>query len=281
MEEPEDKDIVKTEGMVIGEREQSALEVVMGGEWKKYTRVVMSALGALPWIGSIISATATLSSENEQGNTNKLLFLWIKEHETKFVELKVTLNDIFSKFESFGDRISERIESEEYLSLVRKTFKAWDKADTQEKRKLFKKLITNAGGIELCSDDLIRLFIDWIDNYHEFHFAVIREIYNKPQITRKEIWINIKGEIPRDDSAEAHLFKLLITDLNRGEVIGQFKEVNSEGDYLKRSPQKRNSTNTLQSAFEDTKPYVLTELGEQFVHYVMSDLAPQLKDDLS
>jgi hypothetical protein len=30
------------------------------------------------------------------------------------------------------------------------------------------------------------------------------------------------------------------------------------------------------SAFEDTKPYVLTELGKQFVHYVMEDVVPQL-----
>lgn len=30
----------------------------------------------------------------------------------------------------------------------------------------------------------------------------------------------------------------------------------------------------MESAFEDTKPYVLTELGKQFVHYVMEDVVP-------
>ena len=32
----------------------------------------------------------------------------------------------------------------------------------------------------------------------------------------------------------------------------------------------------MESAFDDTKPYVLTELGKEFVHYVMEDVAPQL-----
>jgi hypothetical protein len=32
----------------------------------------------------------------------------------------------------------------------------------------------------------------------------------------------------------------------------------------------------MESAFEEAKLYVLTELGKQFVHYVMEDAAPQL-----
>jgi hypothetical protein len=32
----------------------------------------------------------------------------------------------------------------------------------------------------------------------------------------------------------------------------------------------------MESAFEDNKPYVLTQLGKQFVHYVMTDVVPQL-----
>jgi hypothetical protein len=60
-------------------------------------------------------------------------------------------------------------------------------------------------------------------------------------------------------------------------VIGQYKETDAYGNYLKKKPQKRTNTSTLQSAFEDTKPYVLTELGEQFVHYVMNDVAEQLE----
>jgi hypothetical protein len=32
----------------------------------------------------------------------------------------------------------------------------------------------------------------------------------------------------------------------------------------------------MESAFENTKPYVLTELGKKFVHYVMEDVVPQI-----
>jgi hypothetical protein len=32
----------------------------------------------------------------------------------------------------------------------------------------------------------------------------------------------------------------------------------------------------MESAFEDTKQYVLTELGKQFVHYTMTELVARL-----
>jgi hypothetical protein len=263
--------------VVLGKNEQAALEAVTGDSWKKYTRVAMAALGGIPWVGSVLSAAATLSSEKEQGETNRIMFLWVQEHEQKLKELGLTLGDVFERFDSLGDEVQERIESDGYITLVRKTFRQWDQAETFEKKEMLKKLITNSGVVTLAQDDLVRLFLEWIEKYHEFHFAVIREIYRNPQITRKEIWENIRGDIPRDDSAEAHLFKLLISDLSLGEVIGQYKETDAYGNYLKKKPQKRTNTSTLQSAFEDTKPYVLTELGEQFVHYVMNDVAEQLE----
>ena len=161
---------------------------------------------------------------------------------------------------------------------MRKTFNIWDKSETLEKKEMLKKLIINAGGITIAQDDLVRMFLGWIDKYHEFHFAVIREIYKKPRITRGEIWSKIRGEYPREDSSEAHLFRLLISDLSLGEVIGQFKQTNYDGDYLKNPSQKRNPTDVRMSAFDTTKPYVLTGLGSDFVHYVMDDLAPQIEN---
>lgn len=276
--EQETLEVIKPsdEVVVIGSNEQALLEAVFGSDFKKYARVAMAALSAIPWIGSIIGAAATLSAENEQGETNKLLFFWVKEHEIKLKELGETLKSIFERFELFGDSIKDRITSEEYIMLVRKTFKIWDRAETFEKKEMLKKLITNTAGISISQDDLVRMFLEWIDKYHEFHFAVIREIYKEPGITRFEIWDKIRGDLPRDDSAEAHLFKLLISDLNLGEVIHQSKDVDSSGSYLKRKPQKKNPRGTLQSAFEDTKPYVLTPLGVEFVHYVMDDLTLQI-----
>lgn len=268
---------VISEAIVLNEYEQAALTNITGGSWGKYARVAMAALGGIPWIGSILSAAATLSAENEQDTNNEIMFLWVQEHQQKLRELGTTLVNVFKRFESFGSEMQERLESPEYFSLVRKTFRQWDQAETIEKKEMYKKLITNTGVINLANDDLVRLFLDWIEKYHEFHFAVIREIYKNPKITRKNIWINIRGNIPKDNSADAHLFKLLINDLSLGEVINQYKDTNIYGDYLKSTPQKRNPTSTYQTAFEDAKPYVLTELGSQFVHYVMSDIVLQLE----
>jgi hypothetical protein len=35
----------------------------------------------------------------------------------------------------------------------------------------------------------------------------------------------------------------------------------------------------MESAFEDSKPYVLTELGKQFVHYTMSEVVGRIEGE--
>jgi hypothetical protein len=145
----------------------------------------------------------------------------------------------------------------------------WDRADTEEKRRYIGNLVSNAAGTRLCSDDVIRLFVDWLDLYHEAHFAVIRMVYQHPGSNRFEIWDVIHGELPREDSAEADLFRLLVRDLSTGGVIRQERETNQSGQFLRKKAPRRKGTRptTMESAFEETKPYVLTALGQQFVHY--------------
>ncbi len=41
--------------------------------------------------------------------------------------------------------------------------RAWDRADTDDKRRFVANLVSNASGTQLTSDDVIRLFIDWLD----------------------------------------------------------------------------------------------------------------------
>ena len=273
-----DKKIEVIETADLVSKEEAVLEKITGGNWKKYTRVTMAALGIWPWVGSLLGAAATLSSENDQEETTKLLFLWIKEHEIKLKELGIILNSIFGCFESFGERIKTRIESEEYLGLVRKTFKKWDEAETLEKREMLRKLITNAGGITVVQDDWVRMFLDWIEQYHELHFSVIAQIHQNPNITRRAMWMNIKGSIPRDNSAEADMFKLLIDGLTRGRVIRQKREVNSQGQFYKKQRREARQSDFMESPFDDQDPYELTELGTGFVQYVMNELTPQISD---
>lgn len=259
---------------------QSALiERLSGGKRKKYARFVLAALGSIPWVGGVMAAAASLSAEKDQEYINDLQRLWLEEHKAKIRELGSTLGDIFFRLDDFGDEIQGRIESPEYLALVRQCFRSWDEADTQEKKQMLKKLITNAGAIKLCPDDLVRLFIHWIDQYHETHFLVIKEIYKNAPITRGRIWDRIHDTRPRENSAEADLYRYLIRDLSTGGVIRQDRETDAAGNFIKRETRGQslaNPSRTMESSFEDTKPYVLTELGKQFVHYVMEDVVSQL-----
>ncbi len=140
-----------------------------------------------------------------------------------------------------------------------------------------RRCLANAAATKLCSDDVVRLFIRWIDKYDESHFAVIRVLYHNRGATRAFIWDQIHGEEVREDSAEADLFKLLIFDLNTGHVIRQIRDKTIDGRFLAQRRQGGSSRKTvLESAFENTKPYELTELGSQFVHYVMNEVVQQV-----
>jgi hypothetical protein len=82
------------------------------------------------------------------------------------------LNGIGIRLASLGEEIGQRIESDEYLVLVRKAFRVWDESDTEEKRQLLANVLTNAAGTRVCPDNVIRIFIDWIRMYSEVHFAI-------------------------------------------------------------------------------------------------------------
>src|SRR5258708_1403993 len=194
---------VHPEKTELAETSQDALIArLSGGKGRKYLRFVVAALGSIPWVGGFIAASASLNAEREQQNINDLQRLWLEEHTEKNKQLSTTLGDNLTRLDNFGDEVQQRIESPEYLALVRKVFRLWDEADTEAKKQMLKKLITNAGAIKLVPDDLIRLFAHWIEQYHETHFIVMKEIYRHPEITRGQIWDSIHGPRPREDSAE-------------------------------------------------------------------------------
>lgn len=246
-------------------------------------KFILAALGSIPWIGGFLSAAYDYKAEEGTLRQDSLQTQWLEEHQGKIAALRETLAEIEKRFEALGATIEDRIQSQEYLGLVRKAFRAWDEADTQEKRRYIANLVTNAAGTRVCSDDVVRLFIDWLDIYHEAHFAVIREIFQYPGSTRYDIWSAIYGDLPREDSAEADLYKLLIRDLSTGGVIRQERDTNSIGQFMRKRPQRtsarRPAPTTMESAFEGTKPYVLTEMGKQFVHYTMNEVVTRIESD--
>ena len=241
-------------------------------------KFLLAALGSIPWIGGFLSAAADFKEDEDGVRQNALQTEWLREHERKIARLREALEGIHVRFESLGEAIAERIQSEEYLTLVRKAFRVWDTSETEEKRKYVSNIVVNSAGTRVCSDDVVRLFMDWLGLYHEVHFAVVREIFRNPGATRLDVWTTLYGAMPREDSAEADLYRFLFRDLSTGGVIRQHRETDYSGQFLKkpRVRQSPNSTGTMKSAFDDAESYELTELGKQFVHYTMNEVIGQI-----
>jgi hypothetical protein len=274
-----DSDQEPAELVVVGEATESQPlgKLLDGTKYKKYGRFVFAALSSIPWIGGLIGASAAMHAELEQGQVNELMRRWLEEHRQKINLLGATLSSMTDRLEGLGAQVEARLQEESYLSLVRQGFHTWDEASTESKRDYVRRTLTNAASTRICSDDVVRIFLDWIDRYDEAHFRVIRALFRDRGATRADIWDDINGADVREDSAEADLFKLLIHDLSMGHVLRQIRATNDQGQFLARRPRRaRVRKSTLESAFEDTKPYELTALGTQFVTYVLNETVPRI-----
>ncbi len=263
-----------------GEVAEAILSADSNGDGSKSanTRFYLAILGVLPWIGVMISAILARWAEAEQQSLNDLHRRWLQEHDARLGELKQTIRQIEDRVEGFGEEARERLNSDDYLCLARKGFRIWDRAENRDKRELVRKVLTNAACSNMVGDDFVQRFIEWIDQYNELHFRVIRCVYSNPHITRGGIWQEIHGQEVREDSAEADLFKLLIRDLSTGGVLRQHRETDAWGNFIRKPSRRpsRSGSMTTKSAFDDEEPYVLTELGGHFVSYALNEVVPRL-----
>lgn len=266
----------RTQPETTGAQEELA-DFLHGRRYAKFARFVFAVLGSIPWVGGFIAASAALHAEYEQGHVNELSKRWVEEHQHKIQELNETLTQMMLRLEQLGPQAEERLHDESYLGLVKYGFRVWDEAGTRSKRERVRQTLTNAAGSRICSDDVVRLFLLWLSSYDDLHMRVVKVVYENPGATRAFIWEQIHGEEVRENSAEADLFKLMIGELSIGRVIRQHRETTADGRFLaKRVTTRRAKKLTLESAFEDNKPYELTQLGTQFVHYAMTELVPRL-----
>lgn len=250
---------------------------------KKIARGALQvAAGAVPVVGGLLSALAGAWSEREQAKVNRFFEQWVRMLEDEIREKEATVIEVMARLDLQDEKIAARVESKEFQSLVKKTFRDWAGVESEEKRVLIRNILSNAAASTVSSDDVVRMFIDWIGQYSELHFQVIGAIYNSGGITRGAIWRKIgKGRV-REDSADADLYKLLFRDLSTGGVIRQHRETDYYGNFVSKPAQKRSSTGSsgpksLTSAFDEEDQYVLTELGQQFVHYAMTDLPQRVE----
>jgi hypothetical protein len=250
----------------------------------KYSRAALNALGGLvPFVGGVFSAAAGMWSEAEQEKLNSFFKHWLEMLRAEAAEKQRTIIEIAQRLDLQDEAIAERVASEEFQSLLRKAFRDWPGAESEEKRILMRNILSNAGATRIVSDDVVKLFMAWVKTYSEFHFQVVAKIYNHAGITRAGVWETLGREPVREDSAEADLFRLLFHDLSTGRVIRQHRETDHAGNFIaKASPSRRGmprpmpGTRQMKSAFDDTESYELTQLGQQFVHYAMTDLPLKL-----
>lgn len=256
---------------------EEALKTGNGPLIARFALAVIS--GVVPVIGGAIGGISGIWSEKEQEKVNQLFATWLKLQQDELTEIGRTIFEIMNILDKNDDKVKGRIESPEYLRLMKKCFRNWSAAESEEKRKLIRNLLSNAAMTNLCSDDVISMFIDWIEKYSEAHFRVIKAVYNESGITRAAIWNKIYDSNVREDSAEADLFKLIIQDLSMGHVIRQHRDVDVSGNFIKPSQKtRRSSSRYYQSAFSDENEYELTELGKQFVHYTLNEIVPKLTE---
>ena len=248
----------------------------------KLVRTGLQVASGVPVAGGVFSAIASAWSEKEQEKINRFLEYWIKMLADELREKEVTMIEIMSRLDLQDEKISKRLESKEYQSLVRKTFREWSGAESELKRVLIRNILSNAACTDISSDDVIRLFIDWINQYSELHFQVIGAIYNSNGISRGQIWKKIGKAEVREDSADADLYKLLFRDLSMGSIIRQHREKDYDGNFIAKTPQKSRpkggyGSKVMKSVFDEEELYELTELGQQFFHYAMTDLPQRIE----
>jgi hypothetical protein len=143
--------------------------------------------GAIPFAGGVLSAIAGAWSEKDQEKVNRFFEHWLRMIKDEIIEKEKTVIEIMARLDLQDEKVTKRLESDEYQSLIRKTFREWAGAESQEKRNIIRNILANAASTDITSDDVIRLFLDWIKAYSEIHFKVIAAIYNTNGITRAGI----------------------------------------------------------------------------------------------
>jgi hypothetical protein len=247
----------------------------------KISRAVLQvASGAIPFAGGVLSGIAGAWSEAEQERVNRFLEAWIRMLQDEFKEKAQTILEIMARVDLQDEAIAARVESKEFQSLLNKAFRDWAAAESEQKRLYIRNVLSNAAASTLTSDDVIRMFLDWVSQYSEMHFQVIGAIYNSDGITRGEVWRKIGRGAAREDSADADLYKLLFRDLSTGGIIHQHRDVDYHGNFIPKTPERRpkgSGPKPMASAFDEEDGYDLTELGRQFVHYAMTELPPKIE----
>ena len=152
---------------------------------------INAAGGAIPFAGGFLSAAAGVWSENEQDQAIDVLRAWVRMLEDELQEKQRTMLDVMARLDLHDEEIAARVRSDEYQSLLKKAFRSWAGTESRKKQEYIRNILTNAAATRLVSDEVVFLFMDWLQDYSEFHFAVIGELYKREGSSRRQIWVNL------------------------------------------------------------------------------------------
>jgi hypothetical protein len=237
--------------------------------------------GLIPFAGGLLAAAASAWSEHDQERVDEFFHHWLQMLSDEMKEKAQTIIEIAERLDLQDDKINARMESKEYQSLLRKAFREWSAAESEAKREYVRNILANAAATSVVTDDVIKMFLDWLKTYSELHFQVISKVYNHAGITRGGIWAALGRTKVTEDAADADLYKLLIRDLSTGSIIRQHVERDYYGNAVARPIVRRpkgSGPKPPVSAFDEVEQYELTQLGQQFVHYAMTDLPLRIAD---
>jgi hypothetical protein len=91
----------------------------------------LACLGAIPGVGGAIAGIAGSWSEREQADFNRIFSAWLKLQEDEIREIGMTIFEVMNRLDQNDDEIRKRIESPEYLKLVKKCFRDWSAAEVR------------------------------------------------------------------------------------------------------------------------------------------------------
>src|SRR5258708_5148143 len=130
------------------------------GSIPKMVRASLQVVGgAIPFAGGLLSAAAGAWSEHEQEKVNKFFKEWLKMLEDEIREKERTILEIMARLNMHDEKTTKRLESKEYQSLLKKTFREWSGAESEEKRTYIRNILANAAATTMTSDEVVRLFI--------------------------------------------------------------------------------------------------------------------------
>src|SRR5574341_127543 len=124
----------------LDDLEEDLDEALAKGKGPMIARAALASLGGVPFAGGLFGAAAGAWSEAEQARFYRIFAQWLRLQREEMLEMAKTLAEVLMRLDPHDGKVRERLESPGYHSLVKKCFRDWSAAESEEKRVLLRNL---------------------------------------------------------------------------------------------------------------------------------------------